>query len=85
VPERLAAPILEELKRRREKADAQSRTAILTSMDIRRHIRNLLMRHDVPMAVLSYQEISAEFSVQCLGYIALPVAGTPELGGAGRG
>ncbi|PDT81140.1 type III secretion system export apparatus subunit SctV [Sinorhizobium sp. BJ1] len=85
VPERLAAPILDELKRRREKADAQSRTAILTSMDIRRHIRNLLMRHDVPMAVLSYQEISAEFSVQCLGYIALPVAGTPELGGAGRG
>ncbi|AWI59916.1 type III secretion system export apparatus subunit SctV [Sinorhizobium fredii] len=84
VPERLAAPILEELKKRREKAGAQSRAAILTSMDLRRHIRNLLMRHDVHMAVLSYQEIAAEFSVQCLGYIALPVSGVPELRGDGR-
>ncbi|ACP23729.1 type III secretion protein, RhcV family (plasmid) [Sinorhizobium fredii NGR234] len=84
VPERLAAPILEELKKRREKAGAQSRAAILTSMDLRRHIRNLLMRHDVQMAVLSYQEIAAEFSVQCLGYIALPVSGVPELAVDGR-
>ncbi|APG93807.1 type III secretion system export apparatus subunit SctV [Sinorhizobium americanum] len=84
VPERLAAPILKELKKRREQADAQSRTAILTSMDLRRHVRNLLMRHDVPVAVLSYQEIAAEFNVQCLGYIALPVSGVPELEGDGR-
>ncbi|WP_018238599.1 type III secretion system export apparatus subunit SctV [Ensifer sp. BR816] len=84
VPERLAAPILEELKKRREKADVQSRTAILTSMDLRRHIRNLLMRHDVYAAVLSYQEIAAEFSVQCLGYIALPVSEVRELGSDGR-
>jgi type III secretion protein V len=82
VPERLAAPILEELKKRQEKADSQVRIAILTSIDIRRHVRNLLARHDVNVAVLSYQEISSEFSVQCLGYIALPATGVAELGAA---
>jgi type III secretion protein V len=82
VPERLAAPILEELKKRQEKADWQVRIAILTSIDIRRHVRNLLARHDVNVAVLSYQEISSEFSVQCLGYIALPATGVAELGAA---
>ncbi|UWU17081.1 type III secretion system export apparatus subunit SctV (plasmid) [Rhizobium sullae] len=81
ISDRLAAPILEELKKRQEKADLQCRTAILTSMDVRRHIRNLLTRHDVNVAVLSYQEISPEFSVQCIGYIALPVAGTAQLEG----
>ena len=85
VPERLAAPIVEELRKRRERAEAGSRIAILTSGDIRRPVRNLLMRHDVKVAVLSYQEISAEFSVQCLGYIALPLGGAPEIAGAGRG
>ncbi|UTV41874.1 type III secretion system export apparatus subunit SctV (plasmid) [Ensifer adhaerens] len=84
IPDRLAAPIVEQVKKHQEKADVRSRVAILTSIDIRRHIRNLLVRHDVNMSVLSYQEISAEFSVQCLGYIALPVAGTPEFGEADR-
>ncbi|ODR89327.1 type III secretion system export apparatus subunit SctV [Sinorhizobium alkalisoli] len=81
VPEQWAAPILDEMKKRQELADTQLRTAILTSIDIRRHVRNLLARHDVNVAVLSYQEISSEFSVQCLGYIALPVTGAAELGG----
>lgn len=81
IPERLAAPILEELKMRQEKSDSHLRTAILTSIDIRRHVRNLLARHDLNVAVLCYQEISAEFSVQCLGYIALPVTGVAELPG----
>ncbi|ASY65869.1 Flagellar biosynthesis protein FlhA (plasmid) [Sinorhizobium sojae CCBAU 05684] len=81
VPERLAAPILEALKKRQENADTPVRIAILTSIDIRRHVRSLLARHDVNVAVLSYQEISSEFSIQCLGYIALPVTGAGDLAG----
>ncbi|HLP71114.1 MAG TPA: FHIPEP family type III secretion protein, partial [Rhizobium sp.] len=85
VPDRLAAQIVAEFKARGEQAPGQQpHPAILASMDVRRHIRNLLMRHDLQVPVLSYQEIAAEFSVQCLGYIALPVAGMPELGSDGR-
>lgn len=85
LPDRLAAQIVAELKARREQAPGQPlQPAILAAMDVRRHIRNLLMRHDLQIPVLSYQEIAAEFSVQCLGYIALPVSGTQELGSEER-
>jgi type III secretion protein V len=38
-------------------------------MDVRRHLRNLLMRNDLDMPVLSYQELAPEFSVQPLATI----------------
>jgi type III secretion protein V len=47
---------------------------VLTSMDVRRHVRNLLVRNDLDVAVLSYQELAPEFSVQPLA----PVAGSAE-------
>jgi type III secretion protein V len=47
---------------------------VLTSMDVRRHVRNLLVRNDLDVAVLSYQELAPEFSVQPLA----PVAGSSE-------
>jgi len=43
-------------------------------MDVRRHVRNLLVRHDLDISVLSYQELAPEFSVQPL----VSVAGSPE-------
>jgi type III secretion protein V len=42
---------------------------VLTSMDVRRHIRTLLMRNDIDLPVLSYQEVAPEFSVQPLATI----------------
>jgi type III secretion protein V len=49
---------------------------ILTSMDVRRHVRNLLIRNGIDVPVLSYQELAPEFSVQTLGTIlASPAAG----------
>jgi type III secretion protein V len=39
-------------------------------MDVRRHVRNLLMRNDLDVPVLSYQELANEFSVQPLAAIA---------------
>ena len=40
-------------------------------MDVRRHLRNLLMRNDIDLPVLSYQELAPEFSVQPLATIVL--------------
>jgi type III secretion protein V len=42
---------------------------VLTSMDVRRHVRNLLVRHDLDVSVLSYQELAPEFSVQPLAAV----------------
>ena len=47
---------------------------MLASMDVRRHVRNLLIRNDLDVPVLSYQELATEFSVQPLATIA----GEPE-------
>jgi len=38
-------------------------------MDIRRHVRNLLARHEIDIPVMSYQELAPEFSVQPLATI----------------
>jgi type III secretion protein V len=38
-------------------------------MDVRRHVRNLLIRNDLDTPVLSYQELVPEFSVQPLATI----------------
>jgi type III secretion protein V len=39
-------------------------------MDVRRHVRNLLVRNDLDVPVLSFQELAPEFSVQPLATIA---------------
>jgi type III secretion protein V len=43
---------------------------LLTSMDVRRHVRSLLVRNDLDVTVLSYQELAPEFSVQPLAALA---------------
>ncbi|WP_197731792.1 type III secretion system export apparatus subunit SctV [Rhizobium leguminosarum] len=44
---------------------------LLTSVDIRRVMRNYLQRNDIDIPVLSYQEIAPEYSVQSLMSITL--------------
>ncbi|KXF75038.1 type III secretion protein [Paramesorhizobium deserti] len=72
VPEQISKPIIDQLRRYGEKASPDAVRAVLTSMDIRRHLRNLLVRNEIRLPVLSYQEIASEFSVQSLGAISLP-------------
>lgn len=74
IPEEISRPIIEQLKSKFNGNDADIVRTVLTTMDIRRPIRNLLTRNDINLPVLSYQEISPEFSVQSLGYISLPVS-----------
>ena len=74
IPEEIARPIVEQLKNKFNGNDAEIIRTVLTAMDIRRSIRNLLIRNDINLPVLSYQEISPEFSVQSLGYVSLPAS-----------
>lgn len=83
IPEDISRPIIEQLKSRFNGRDTDIVRTVLTTMDIRRPIRNLLMRNDINLPVLSYQEISPEFSVQSLGYISLPASGPMRQIGAG--
>lgn len=68
-----ARPIVDRI-RQTFAAAPETLPVVLTSMDVRRHVRNLLMRHDLDVSVLSYQELAPEFSVQPLA----SVAGSPE-------
>ncbi|RCS22726.1 EscV/YscV/HrcV family type III secretion system export apparatus protein [Phyllobacterium salinisoli] len=72
IPEQIAKPIVEQIRQYSEKASPDAVRAVLISMDIRRHLRNLLVRNEIRLPVLSYQEIASEFSVQSLGAISLP-------------
>ncbi|TIS72085.1 MAG: EscV/YscV/HrcV family type III secretion system export apparatus protein, partial [Mesorhizobium sp.] len=43
--------------------------AVLTAPDVRRHMRSLLVHHGLELPVLSYQDLSPEFTVQPLATI----------------
>jgi type III secretion protein V len=74
IPDAAARPIVERI-RQAVAAAPEKLPAILTSMDVRRHVRSLLTRHDLDASVLSYQELAPEFSVEPL---AEPVGGPRE-------
>jgi type III secretory pathway component EscV len=44
---------------------------ILTTREIRRHLRDLLQSASLPIAVLAHQELSAEAQLQTLGHITI--------------
>jgi type III secretory pathway component EscV len=55
---------------------------ILTTREIRRHLRDLLQSASLPVAVLAHQELSAEAKLQTLGHIT--IGGTTNLQGTER-
>jgi type III secretion protein V len=64
-----ARPIVDRIKRTFA-ATPETLPVVLTSMDVRRHVRSLLVRNDLDVSVLSYQELAPEFSVQPLATLA---------------
>jgi type III secretion protein V len=64
-----ARPIVDRIKHAFA-ATPDTLPVVLTSMDVRRHLRNLLVRNDLDVSVLSYQELAPEFSVQPLAALA---------------
>jgi type III secretion protein V len=65
ISDRSARPIIDQIRSALAAAPT-ARAVVLVSMDVRRHVRNLLTRNDLDAAVLSYQELAPEFSVQPL-------------------
>jgi type III secretion protein V len=60
----------------------QKRPILLCSMDIRRYVRNFLIRNGIDMAVLSYQDLALEFNILTAGSIGWGTAARqtrPEL------
>lgn len=52
-------------------APGQAQPVILGSMDIRRFVRGFLTRNSIDLAVLSYQDLASDFTVQPVGSIKL--------------
>jgi type III secretion protein V len=65
IPDAATRPFVERIKQVVAAAPDKS-PVVLTSMDVRRHMRSILVRNDLHIAVLSYQELAPEFSVQPL-------------------
>lgn len=55
----------------------QTTPVILASMDIRRFVRGFLSRNGIDLAVLSYQDLASDFTIQPVGSIKLTAANDP--------
>jgi type III secretion protein V len=66
LPEEASRAMLSQLRQELEESDERRNAVLLTSLDIRRVMRNFLQRNEIDIPVLSYQEIAPEYSVQSL-------------------
>jgi type III secretion protein V len=64
-----ARPIIDQIRRFQAGVKADVQPVVLATMDVRRHVRNLLSRNEIDIPVLSYQELAPEFSVQPLATV----------------
>ncbi|WP_163266845.1 type III secretion system export apparatus subunit SctV [Chelativorans alearense] len=62
--------IAEQIEETFSRTSAGTAPVVLTAMDVRRHMRGLLMHKKMELPVLSYQELAPEFNVQPLATIA---------------
>ncbi|RJT30049.1 EscV/YscV/HrcV family type III secretion system export apparatus protein [Mesorhizobium waimense] len=65
-------------------APDQTRPVILTSMDVRRFVRGFLTRNGIDLAVLSYQDLASDFTIQPAGSVKLPPGTEGEMSGESR-
>lgn len=66
--------------------DPAAKPVILTALDIRRFVRGMLVKNDITLPVLSYQDLAPEFTVQPIGSIRLegPASVQPAAPGFGK-
>jgi type III secretion protein V len=69
ISEDVARPVVERLRMMLAEAPSDVQPVVLTVMDLRRHVRNLLTHNNIDIPVLSYQELAPEFGVQALAII----------------
>jgi type III secretion protein V len=83
ISEDAARPVIDQFRRLIAMTKPDVNPAVLAAMDVRRHLRNLLIRNDIDLPVLSYQELAPEFSVQPLATVVLDPRGTRERAASG--
>ena len=84
MPDEAARAIVGQIRKELERASNDVKPVVLASMDIRRHVRNLLARNDILLSVMSYQELAPEFTVQSLASINLALKEAGEVRPAPR-
>jgi type III secretion protein V len=62
-------PFIEQIQSLFTASPISTQPVVVTAMDLRRHVRNLLMRNNIELPVLSYQELAPEFAEQVLAVI----------------
>ena len=64
--------LVEAMRQRLSQVDAaSSKPVLVTALDVRRHVRGLLLQNGVDIPVLSYQELAPDFPVQPIGSVGL--------------
>jgi type III secretion protein V len=72
LPPELTRTIALQLQQAYDAASHDLNPVVMVSADIRRPLRQLLMRQDLDVPVLSYQDLTREFTVQSLSTLTLP-------------
>jgi type III secretion protein V len=75
ISDEAARPIVEQVRRQLAGVKTDVQPVVLATMDVRRHVRNLLARNEIDIPVLSYQELAPEFSVQPLATVVMEGSG----------
>ena len=76
LPSKLANSVLAQLETVAQAPDPNApEPVIVTAVDLRRHMQTYLRSHNMPIPVISYQEVASEFQVQPIGTLTVkPVA-----------
>lgn len=77
LPEGLTRSLVGQLQACYAEVQGGLEPVVMTSPDVRRYVRQLLVRQDLDVPVLTYQDVSREFSVQPLAAIELPAGYRP--------
>ncbi len=72
LPEALSRGVLSQLQGRYDGLSGNLEPVLMTSPDLRRYLRQLVVRQGLDIAVLSFQDLTREFSVQPLAPVELP-------------
>jgi type III secretion protein V len=72
LPEALSRGVLSQLQGHYDGVSGNLEPVLMTSPDLRRYLRQLVVRQGLDVAVLSFQDLTREFSVQPLAPVELP-------------
>jgi type III secretion protein V len=72
LPEGLTRGLVSQLQAHYSEVRGDLAPVVMSSADIRRYVRQLLVRHELEVPVLCYQDLTREYSVQPLATIELP-------------